>query len=407
MGMIYKARHSTPPVTLGTQSVPGWETELAAIPETNPETPGQLARLADRLQGSLDPHDVLPAVSAVVAQGLPARYVAIYLKRFDTEELMLAAEQGTATGELRLSPSPSAGGGTADDRPAAESSNARAFPLVHKSETIGQLIVVMDDDRQPTSEESRLLAAIARGAGAAAQVVRQAHVLQLAREHLVLAREEERRRLRRNLHDTIGPTLSALSLKAGAVRNLIQEDPGAAQEGMNELRQHIQSVITDIRRVVYDLRPPALDELGIIPAIREQAQQFSTGGLQVFVDAPEEMPALPAAVEVAVYRIVIEALTNVGRHAHAHQCRILVGVEDQVNIQVTDDGIGLPVGHRGGVGIASMRERVSELGGSFTLESPPEGGTRVQATLPIGPRTLGRVAEARGPDDTLQVSDPV
>ncbi len=379
---------------------------MAVIPDTSPESPGPLARLADRLQGSLDPHDVLPAVATVVAQSLPARYVAVYLKRFDAEELMLAAEHGTATGEDELSPSPSAASGAADDRPAAESSNALTFPLLYKSDTVGQLVVVMDDDRQPTSEESRLLAAIAGGAGAAAQVVRQAHVLQLAREHLVLAREEERRRLRRNLHDTIGPTLSALSLKAGAVRNLIQEDPGAAQEGMNELRRQIQSVITDIRRVVYDLRPPALDELGIIPAIREQAQQFSTGGLQVLVDAPDDMPALPAAVEVAVYRIVLEALTNVGRHARAHQCRIYIGVEDQVNIEVTDDGIGLPVGHRAGVGIASMRERVSELGGSCTIESPPERGTRVLATLPIGPRSLGWVAEARGPDGSLPVNGP-
>jgi len=374
------------------------------IPDTSPESPGQLARLADRLHASLDPHDVMPMVATVVAQGLPARYVAIYLKRFDAEELLLVAEGGAATGELELSPSPSAAARTADDRPATRSSNALAFPLLYKSETVGQLIVVMDDNRQPTSEESRLVEAIAGGAGAAAQVVRQAHVLQLARERLVLAREEERRRLRRNLHDTIGPTLSALSLKAGAVRNLIQEDPGAAQEGMNELRQQIQSVITDIRRVVYDLRPPALDELGIIPAIREQARQFSTGGLQVLVDAPDEMPALPAAVEVAAYRIVLEALANVGRHAHAHQCRIFIGVEDRVNIEVTDDGIGLPVGHRAGVGIASMRDRVSELGGTFMIESPPEEGTRVLATLPLGPRPLGWVAEARGPDDTPHVN---
>jgi signal transduction histidine kinase len=292
----------------------------------------------------------------------------------------------------------------ADDRPATLSSNALTFPLLYEAETVGQLIVVMDDNRQPTSEESRLLEAIAGGAGAAAQVVRQAQVLQLARERLVLAREEERRRLRRNLHDTIGPTLSALSLKAGAVRNLIQEDPGAAQAGMNELRQQIQSVITDIRRVVYDLRPPALDELGVIPAIREQARQFSIGGLHVLVDAPDEMPALPAAVEVAAYRIVLEALANVGRHAHAHQCRIFIGVEDRVNIEVTDDGIGLPVGHRAGVGITSMRDRVSELGGTFRIESPPGEGTRVLATLPLGPRPLGWVAEARGPDDTPHVN---
>lgn len=281
-------------------------------------------------------------------------------------------------------------------------SSALVFPLLYKSEEVGQLIVVTADGSQPGSEEWHLVAAIASGAGAAAQVVRQAHVLQLARERLVLAREEERRRLRRNLHDTIGPTLSALSLKAGAVRNLIQEDPGAAQEGMNELRQQIQSVITDIRRVVYDLRPPALDELGIIPAIREQAQQFSTGGLQVVVDAPEQMPPLPAAVEVAVYRIVMEALTNVDRHAHARQCRILIEVEDQVNVEVADDGIGLPADRRAGVGIASMRERVSELGGSCTLESIPKGGTRVLATLPIGPRSPGWVEATGVQDNTPQ-----
>ena len=374
-------------------------------PDTSPVSLGQLLNLADRLNGSLDPHDVLPVVAAVVAQGLPARHVAVYLKRFDAEELMLVAEHGTAMGGSVPSHSPSPAARAAGDRPATESSNALAFPLLHDSETVGQLIVDLDGDRQLTFEESRLLAAIAGGAGAAAQVVRQAHGLQLAREHLVLAREEERRRLRRNLHDTIGPTLSALSLKAGAVRNLIQEDPGAAQEGMNELRQQIQSVITDIRRVVYDLRPPALDELGIIPAIREQARQFSTGGLQVLVDAPDDMPGLPAAVEVAAYRIVLEALANVGRHARAHQCRILIGVEDRVNIEVTDDGIGLPVGHQAGVGITSMRERVAELGGSFTIESPPEGGTRVQAALPIGPRSLGWGPEAVGLGDSLHVDD--
>lgn len=359
------------------------------IPDISPESPGQLARLADRLQGSLDPYAVLPAVVTVVAQALPARYAAVYLKRVDADELILAAEHGTATGESSLPPSPLAAVGTAGDNPGTDPSHSLTFPVLYKSEEVGLLLVVPADDHPPTPEERHLLAAIARGAGSAAQVVRQEHDLQLARERLVLAREEERRRLRRNLHDSIGPTLAALSLRAGSVRNLIEQDPPAAQEQFNELREQIHSVITDIRRVVYNLRPPALDELGMLPAIQEQARQFSTGGLQVSVDAPDQMPPLPAAVEVAAYRIVTEALANVARHAHARLCRVHLSVNDQVSIEVVDDGVGLLPNHRAGVGIASMRERVAELGGSCTIESPAEGGTRVLAFLPASSRAPG------------------
>jgi signal transduction histidine kinase len=277
--------------------------------------------------------------------------------------------------------------------------------MLHESEVVGQLVVVPLEGRPPTAVELELLATIARRAGSAAEVVREAHDLIRARERLVLAREEERRRLRRNLHDTIGPTLSALSLKAGAVRNLIQEEPIAAQKGMNDLRQLIQSVITDIRRVVYDLRPPALDELGMVPAIREQARQFSIGGLEVVVDAPDQMPTLPAAVEVAAYRIVMEALANVARHASARLCRIHLSADHQVSIEVVDDGVGLPAGYRRGVGIASMRERVAELGGSCTIESPPGGGTRVLAFLPASSRNPGWEAESPDADPSLPMDD--
>lgn len=375
------------------------------IPDLKPGNTGQLAGLADRLDGSLDPHVVLPAVAAVVAQDLPARYVAVYLKRLDADELVLAADHGTTPERLDLPIVPPPAQGSTDHRQGSEPSPSLSFPLLYDSEVVGHLVVLPEDGWQPTREQHRLLAAIARGAGSAAQVVRQEHDLQLARERLVLTREEERRRLRRNLHDTIGPTLSALSLKAGAVRNLIQEDPGAAQEQMNDLRQLIQSVITDIRRVVYDLRPPALDELGIVPAIREQARQFSTGGLQVLVDAPDEMPPLPAAVEVAAYRIVLEALTNVERHARARLCYIRLTVNDQVHIEVVDDGVGLPAEHRAGVGMASMRERVAELGGSCAIESPAEGGTRVLALLPVSSLTPGWEAGSGGADSPVVMTD--
>jgi len=375
------------------------------IPDISPESPGQLARLAERLQGSLDPHGVLPAVAAGVAQGLPARYVAVYLKRLDAEEFILAADHGTTTGEFAHPPSPPAAERSAEDRPGTEPSHSLTFPLLYKSEVVGQLLVVPDDTRQPTPGERHLLASIARGAGSAAQVVRQEHDLLRARERLVLAREEERRRLRRNLHDTIGPTLAALSLKAGSVRNLIEQDLPAAQEQLNELRELIRIVITDIRRVVYNLRPPALDELGMLPALQEQARQSSTGGLQVSLHTPDQMPPLSAAVEVAAYRIVMEALTNVERHAHARHCRISLSVNDQVSIEVVDDGVGLLPNHRAGVGIASMRERVAELGGSCTIESPAGGGTRVVAFLPASSRAPEWDAESALADTALRMDD--
>ncbi len=366
-----------------------------------------LARLSQRLADSLDPPRVPSTIATVVAQALQARYVAVYLKPLDTDRLVLAAEHRMVGDEVGESLAPSQGDDRADDPGGAAlpPSGSLSFPLLHQSEVVGQLVVQLLDGRQPSSEELQLLATIARRAGPAAEVVRQSHDLTRARERLVLAREEERRRLRRNLHDNIGPTLAALSLMARSVRNLIEQDPPAAQEQMNELREQIQSVITDIRRVVYDLRPPALDELGIIPAIREQASLFSTGGLQVSVDAPDEMPALPAAVEVAVYRIVMEALTNVERHAHARLCHIQLSVSEKVRIEVVDDGIGIPVDHRAGVGIASMRERVAELGGSLAIESPVGGGTRVLALLPASSQAPSWDAEPAESDAALLLDE--
>jgi signal transduction histidine kinase len=376
---------------------------LGLTADIRPKAKDELARLAERLVGSLDPRLVLPTVATAVAQSLPARYAAVYLKRPDAEELILAAEHGTLDGGLELQqPSPDAEA-TAAVHTGAElpPSASLTFPLLYRSEVVGQLIVVPHDGRPPTPEERRLLALIARGAGSAAQVVRQEHDLLRARERLVLAREEERRLLRRNLHDNIGPTLAALSLKAGSVRNLIEQDLPTAQEQLNELRELIHVVITDIRRVVYNLRPPALDELGMLPAIQEQARQSSTGGLQVSVVAPDQMPPLSAAVEVAAYRIVVEALTNVERHAHARHCRISLIVNDQVSIEVVDDGVGLLPNHRAGVGIASMRERVAELGGSCKVESPPGGGVRVLAFLPASslPPGMGDDQPRDGPPD--------
>ncbi|MDQ5852742.1 MAG: sensor histidine kinase, partial [Chloroflexota bacterium] len=199
------------------------------------------------------------------------------------------------------------------------------------------------------------------------------------------------RRLRRDLHDGLGSRLAGLNLQAGALRALIRRDAAAADEAVVELRAEIRAAIADIRRLVYGLRPPALDELGLVAAIRQRAARCAleesteeTRTLRVDVQAPERLPPLPAAVEVAAYRIAEEALTNVLRHARASTCEVRLAIEQgALCLEIVDDGVGLLVERPAGVGLLSMRERAAELGGACTVEPIPTGGTRLLARLPL------------------------
>src|ERR687886_511712 len=231
-------------------------------------------------------------------------------------------------------------------------------------------------------------AALARQAGVAAYAVRLTADLQRSRERLVLAREEERRRLRNDLHDGLGPQLASLTLKIQTARLRLGHDP-LAETVLTELAARTQAAVADIRRVVYDLRPPALDELGLLSALHESAAQHQgqePGGVQIRIEAPEHVPPLPAAVEVAAYRIANEALTNVVKHAAARTCALRLSVDapaGTLRIEVQDDGRGIPPEHRRGVGLISMRERAAELGGMLTVEAVRAGGTLVRARLPL------------------------
>jgi signal transduction histidine kinase len=150
---------------------------------------------------------------------------------------------------------------------------------------------------------------------------------------------------------------------------------------LTDLKREAQAATAEIRRVVYELRPSALDELGLTLALREQAAQYSQSGLRVLVEAPHDIPPLPAAIDVAAYRIFQEAMTNIARHAKARVCSISLEVNENLRLEITDDGCGLR-GARPGVGLTSMRERAEELGGTCTVESPQAGGTIVRALLP-------------------------
>ena len=209
--------------------------------------------------------------------------------------------------------------------------------------------------------------------------------LQRSREHLVATREEERRRLRRDLHDGLGAQLAGLNVQAGTLRRLIPRDTAAADELVVELREELRSAIADIRRLVYDLRPPALDDLGLVESLRQLAERCGSQDepLRVLVEAPEDLPNLPAAVEVAVYRITQEALTNVARHAQARSCAVRLAANDDVALEIMDDGVGIPAQRSAGVGLSSMHERASELGGSCVVKPAPKGGTQVLVRLPV------------------------
>ncbi len=208
--------------------------------------------------------------------------------------------------------------------------------------------------------------------------------LDASRAGLVTAREEERRRLRRDLHDGIGPTLAGLTLGLDTARRHAAGQ-AALLDLLDKLKAETQRAVADVRRIVYGLRPPALDQLGLAGSLREEVGRLKSEApeLTVTLDASDdELADLPAAAEVACYRIVTEALTNVIRHAKATRCWVRIRFDGCLDVEVRDDGVGLPEGWRTGVGIASMRERVTELGGDLVIEPSLPHGTRIAARLP-------------------------
>jgi signal transduction histidine kinase len=221
-----------------------------------------------------------------------------------------------------------------------------------------------------------------RQAAAAARAARLADELQHSREQLVTAVADERRRLRRDLHDGLGPTLAAVASRIDTARITARRDPAAADEVLVAARADVTGMLAEVRRLVHGLRPPALDEVGLVGAVRQQASAVGPG-LEVDVEATGDLTALPAAVEVAAYRIVAEALTNVERHAGARHAHVRLHRDaSEVVVEVTDDGTGIAAGTPAGVGLVSLRERAEELGGRCeVLDAHP--GTRVRARLPL------------------------
>jgi signal transduction histidine kinase len=318
-----------------------------------------LSRLGQRLEATLAPDTILPILVETVAQALKLPYVAIGLLQDDT--LTIAASFGRK-----------------------EADTALRLPLVYQTEHIGELLLAARSPGEAfTPADLRLLDDLARQAGVAVHAVRLTTDLKHSRERLVAAREEERRRLRRDLHDGLGPQLASQILTLTVVRRLLRQEPDTAEALLAQVMVHAQDAINDIRRLVYALRPLALDDLGLPDALREQFAQYQASGITFTLEIPEPLPPLSAAVEVACYRIVQEAVTNVVRHAKATICTTRISVGEALCLEITDNGIGLPPIARSGVGLTSMSERATELGGTCVIEPLPTGGTRVGVSLPL------------------------
>ena len=342
-----------------------------------------LIELGNRLKEPLAPVAALETVAKTVKEALRLPYAGITLSR--GEHPRLVASMGDPPPETT------------------------SLPLVSGGQEIGSLIVAARSPGEAFNEaDRRMLNMLSRQASTVLQSVKQTmdiglliDELRQSREQLILAREEERRSMRNNLHDEIAPRLASMKLTASLVEDWIREDPPKAIAFMDRFKQEIGRTVEEIRGIVHDLRPPALDELGLVGAVRQRAGQLldvqavqvvaDVKPLRIEIESPEPLPILPAAIEVGAYRIVAEALANVVKHSRADSCRVRIEFRSETSelrIEISDNGVGYrnPASgfkNKDGVGLTSIRERTAELGGSCRFDAPPGGGTVVSAALPV------------------------
>lgn len=327
------------------------------------DNPYQLmSELTRRLEGALTHQSLLPAIVETTAHALRIPYVAIEVQ---TEKGPESLAVYGAPGEMNSS-----------------------VPLVVQGELIGQLIlgIVQLQEAWPQGKQAKLDDLI-RQVSIAVQSVRLVNELHQSRERIVIAREEERRRLRRDLHDGLGSSLASMMLRLDEAVQMHDQAPHDSKRAVQHVQSQMRTTIEDIRQLVYRLRPPILDELGLGFALQELAVQFQDRTLQITLEGVDQTFELPAATELAVYRIVQEALANVVRHAKASRCFIYLSKGSHgVHLIIQDNGTGLiqSGAPSTGLGIRSMRERAEELGGKCTINNQSGGrGTRIEVRIPI------------------------
>ncbi len=323
-----------------------------------------LSSLVQRLEAVMSNQSVLPEIMESVAKVLKLSYAAVQYERNKGTPIILASY-------------------------GLEPNAISEIPLTIQGNWIATLRLGSAhlENSLPPSKRF-LLNDLVRQVAIAVQTALTADELQLSRERLVTTREEERRRLRRDLHDGLGASLASMSLQLDAAIYLMERDLNRSQQILTQIQSHLDQSISDIRTLVYALRPPALDEFGLMFALQQLIQHFSGAKMVITINGPERLPDLHAATEAAAYRIVQEALNNAVRHSKGTECKVDVVLEDQnLFIQIIDNGTGIPITKTSGIGLRSMRERAEELGGKCNFHVPLHGGMAISIILPIGNKT--------------------
>ncbi len=340
-----------------------------------------ISQVNPHIAGMNLPRTILPTIAATIAQTLKLPYV----------ELEAMGDDAPLINTFGALPS---------------GAEIEHIPLLYHDTKIGELRVSARRKGEALSQSDlTVLRDLARQVGIALYAAHLTDDLQRARVRLVTAREEERRRIRRDLHDGLGPTLANFAMQLEQAREQLPSNAVESETILARLTTQAQTTIADVRRLVYDLRPPDLDEYGLLSALREYFHRSQKKGTIIRLEAPSTLPPLPAAVEVASYRIVQEALNNALKHAQASEIVVIIEIEptgepqseqqkgmpdEELNaqqralrVEIRDNGVGIPADYVPGIGLHSIRERSEELGGSCTITSSNQEGTQVVAYLPL------------------------
>lgn len=330
---------------------------------------GVVRQVGSRL-GSAGTEDLLSAVVASVSASL----------RLGSATIEAPAGLGGAGGAVRAGTVLAQVGDTAHGP-------TTGVPLVVRQALVGRLVVTA---RPGERLDARTLAALDDLAPVVAATVHLAattDALTRSRRRLVEARDEERRALRRELHDGLGPALAGIGLGLQAARNQLATDPETAADLLQRLTESLEQRVDEVRGLARGLLPPALGDRGLGPALAELAERYAVTGLRVDLVLGDTLAGdVPPVAATAAYAIVSEAVRNVHRHARTDACTVTVGVDDaadELAIVVEDGGAGVDPAAPHGVGLISMRERAEGLAGSFVVGPAPGGGTRLEARLPL------------------------